>query len=90
MEAREEVIEVLNNAIGCATDDDTVSCLEEAKRCVEYCHTNTVAMDVVLNKYDNLMICPHCGKVIGNTADWTPNYCYECGKPLSGGNGKAK
>ena len=34
--------------------------------------------------------CLHCGEVIGNTADWTPNYCYECGKPLSGGNGKCK
>lgn len=44
---------------------------------------------VIMDSYNNLMKCPHCGEIIGNTSDWTPNYCYECGKPLSGGNGKA-
>lgn len=88
MVTREEIIGVLNNAIGCATDDETISCLEEAKRCVEYCHTNNVTMDVVLDTYDNLMKCPHCDEVIGCASDWTPNYCCECGNPLSGGNGK--
>ena len=48
----------------------------------------STAKDVIMNTYDNLMICPHCEEIIGNTADWTPNYCCECGKPLSGGNGK--
>ena len=46
--------------------------------------------DVVMDTYNNLMKCPHCGEVIGNTADWTPNYCCECSKPLSGGNGKCQ
>lgn len=85
---KDEVINVLDNAIGCATDNETINCLEEAKRCVEYCNANNVTMDVILDTYDNLMKCPHCGEVIGCASDWTPNYCYECGKPVSGGNGK--
>lgn len=39
MVTRNDVIEVLNNAIGCATDDETIECLKVAKECVEkhYC-----------------------------------------------------
>lgn len=42
--------------------------------------------DVVMNIADNLMECPYCGKILGNCMDWTPKYCNECGKSLSGGN----
>lgn len=49
--------------------------------------TETVeAKDVILDTYNNLMICPHCNEIINTAHDWTPNYCKECGNPLSGGN----
>ncbi len=44
------------------------------------------SLDVNLDTYNNLMMCPHCNEIIGTAHDWTPNYCKECGKPLSGGN----
>lgn len=42
--------------------------------------------DVIIDTYNNLMICPHCHEIIGTGSDWTPNFCKECGKPLTGGN----
>lgn len=47
---------------------------------------NVKSLDVNLDTYNNLMICPHCNEIIGTAYDWTPNYCKKCGKPLSGGN----
>lgn len=44
--------------------------------------------DVKLDFHENLMYCPHCHTHIGTAHDWTPNYCPECGKPLTGGNGR--
>ena len=44
------------------------------------------AKDVIMDTYNNLMICPHCHKIIATGTDWTPGYCKECGKPLTGGN----
>jgi len=46
--------------------------------------------DVILDIDNNLMYCPHCKEMIGSACDWTPNYCCECGKALSGGNGKGR
>lgn len=46
----------------------------------------TKPIDVVLDTYNNLMICPHCHEIIGTGSDWTPNFCKECGKPLTDGN----
>lgn len=43
-------------------------------------------LNVILDTYNNLMICPHCNEIIGNSFDWTPNICKERGKPLTGGN----
>lgn len=42
--------------------------------------------DVIIDTYNNLMICPHCKEIIGTGSDWTPKFCKECGKPLTGGN----
>lgn len=80
---------------------DEVESLEEAKEIIKMMTGNVYlngeiyqsyqfeSKDVIMDTYNNLMKCPHCGEIIGNTADWTPNYCCECGKPLSGGNGKS-
>ncbi len=46
--------------------------------------------DVKLDLFNNLMYCPHCGESIGAACDWTPNYCCNCGKPLTGGNGRGE
>lgn len=53
---------------------------------LKYTNVFVEAKDVILDTYNNLMICPHCNEIIDTAHDWTPKYCKECGKPLSGGN----
>lgn len=43
-------------------------------------------MGVIMDTYNNLIICPHCHEIIGTASDWTPKFCKECGKPLTGVN----
>ena len=43
-------------------------------------------MGVIMDTYNNLVICPHCHEIIGTVSDWTPKFCKECGKPLTGGS----
>lgn len=47
---------------------------------------HTKPIDVMLDTYNNLMICPHCHEIIGDGTDWTPKFCKKCGKPIKGGN----
>ena len=85
------LIAALDVAIKSVSDEGVIEALEDVKRCLQYGENRFVkATDVIMNTDDNLMLCPHCGESLGNTADWTPNFCHECGKPLTGGNGKCK
>lgn len=74
--------------------DDNESDEETARYCLEQdlrdagwnCDVEVTAeKDVILDTYNNLMICPHCDEIIDTTHDYTPKYCKECGNLLSGG-----
>ena len=47
---------------------------------------HTMPINVTVDTYNNLMICSHCHEIIGAGTDWTPKFCNECGKPITGGN----
>lgn len=66
--------------------EDMADYLMEVINWSKYINVSVEAKDVILDTYNNLMICPHCNEIINTAHDWTPKYCKECGNPLSGGN----